>query len=126
MKPLTTLQNIIYILGGILLLMGAVMPIIPATQGFAPYIFSSGATMFATMQMLASYEGNDLVVRRLRRQQVLGAVLLLVSAGLLTMHTLRTGPFQGDEWKITLTIAAILEVYTAFRLPAALKKAGEA
>jgi hypothetical protein len=30
---------------------------------------------------------------------------------------------QGDEWLFLLTIAAVLEVYTAFRIPAALAKA---
>ena len=75
------------------------------------------------MQMLARYEGSNFTVRRLRRQQLLGAILLLVTAGLLLMKAYATGPLRGDEWKLTLTIAAVLEVYTAFRLPAALKKA---
>ncbi len=125
MKPLSTLQNLIYLLGGLLLLAGAVMPIIPGAAEVAPYVFTAGASMFASMQMMAAYEGNDLAVRRLRGQQILGAILLLVAAGMLMMRTFGYGPFQGDEWKIALTIAAVLETYTAFRLPAALKKAGK-
>ncbi len=125
MKKLSTLQNLIYLLGGMLLLVGAAMPLIPGATTTAPYVFALGAVMFASMQMTAAYEGNDFTVRRLRGQQILGAVLLLVAAAMLVMKTLGYGLFQGDEWKIVLTIAAIFETYTAFRLPAALKKAGE-
>ena len=79
--------------------------------------------MFCAMQMLNRYEGTDLTVRRLRRQQLFGAVLLLVTGVLMFMSLYKTGPFQGIEWQMTLCIGAIFEVYTAFRLPAALKKA---
>jgi drug/metabolite transporter (DMT)-like permease len=56
-----------------------------------------------------------LIVRRLRRQQILGAVLL-VFAGVLMFVT------KHNEWVLCLTIAAILELYTAFRIPSELEK----
>ncbi len=126
MKELTPFQNLVYSLGGILILVGAVLPLVPPAAPAAPYVFAAGALMFSPMQMLARYDGNNLVVRRLRRQQVMGAILLLLSAGLLLLKSLHAGPLSGDEWKILLTLAAVFEVYTAFRIPAALKKAGEA
>lgn len=58
-------------------------------------------------------------IRRLRRQQLFGAILLLVTGALMLMKELRIGPSLADEWKITLTIAVVFEAYTAFRLPAA-------
>jgi drug/metabolite transporter (DMT)-like permease len=54
-------------------------------------------------------------VRRLRRQQILGAVLL-VFAGVLMFVT------RHNEWVLCLTVAAILELYTAFRIPSELEK----
>ncbi len=122
MKTLTNLQNFLYAAGGIVLLAGAVMPLFPGLLVAGAWVFTAGSLLFSSMQMLARYEGSNFTVRRLRRQQLLGAILLLVTAGLLLMKAYATGPLRGDEWKLTLTIAAVLEVYTAFRIPAALKK----
>ena len=64
---------------------------------------------------MTRYEGGNLVVRRLRRQQILGAVLL-VFTGVLMFVT------KHNEWVLSLTIAAILELYTAYRIPSELEK----
>jgi drug/metabolite transporter (DMT)-like permease len=64
---------------------------------------------------MTRYEGKNLIVRRLRRQQILGAVLL-VFAGVLMFVT------KHNEWVLCLTVAAILELYTAFRIPSELEK----
>lgn len=126
MKQLTKTQSAIYALGGILLLLGAVLPVVPPAEGIAPPVLAAGALMFSSMQMLARYDGKDPTVRRLRRQQVLGAIFLLLSAGLLCVHAAGAAWLRGNEWKMFLAIGAVFEVYTAFRIPAALKKAGEA
>lgn len=123
MKPLSKIQNLIYCIGGILLLVGAVMPLFLVHVSVAPYVFCAGTLMFSSMQLLAAYEGDDFVVRRLRRQQILGALLLVASGVLFPLGHLQPAWLQGDEWLLLLTIAAVLEVYTAFRLPAALAKA---
>lgn len=125
MKKLTALQTVIYDLGGILLIIGAVLPMFDATRYAAAFVYAAGASMFCTMQMLARYEGQDIAVRRLRRQQLFGAVLLLAAAALMFMSLYRTGPFQGTEWQMALAIGAVFEIYTAFRLPQALKASGE-
>lgn len=123
MKSLSKFQNLIYNLGGVLLLLGAVMPLIQPASSFAPYVFCCGTLMFSSMQLLARYDGEDLVVRRLRRQQIIGALLLVASGLLSLIGSVQPSWVQGDEWLFLLTIAAVLEVYTAFRIPAALAKA---
>lgn len=72
--------------------------------------------MFAPTQMADRYEGDNIIIRRLRRQQMLGALMLLVSAGLMLTSYWNIPPFRGSEWKMTLTIAAVLELYTIFRI----------
>ncbi len=119
MKKLSPLQNLLYMAGGILLVAGAALPLLSSVREAAPYVFSAGAVLFASMQMLARYNGDDWRIRRLRRQQLFGAILLLVTGALMLMKELRIGPSLADEWKITLTIAVVFEAYTAFRLPAA-------
>lgn len=82
---------------------------------FAPHLFTAGAVVVAVVKALSPVgpqDGNaSVVLRRLRRQQLFGAVMLVVS-GLLMWTT------HGNEWIVALTIAAVLELYTAWRIPA--------
>ena len=73
-------------------------------------VYCVGALLFVAMQMIDRYEGNDFVIKRLRRQQLLGAVMLLVTGVLMFVE-------RHNGWIATLTIAALLELYTAFRMP---------
>ena len=99
--------------GAVLTLAGAILQI--TRWEFSPYIYLIGAVLFAYTQVMDGYEGKNLIIRRLRRQQILGAVLL-VFAGVLMLVT------HNNEWILCLTIAAIFELYTAFRIPNELQK----
>ena len=99
--------------GAVMALVGAALQI--TRWEFSPYIYIIGAVLFAYTQVMDRYDGKNLIVRRLRRQQILGAVLL-VFAGVLMLVT------HNNEWILCLTIAAILELYTAFRIPNELQK----
>ena len=81
----------------------------------SPYLYTIGSILFAYVQVMDGYVGKNLIIRRLRRQQILGAVLLVFTGGLMfvTKH---------NEWILCLTVAAFLELYTAFRIPAELDK----
>ena len=72
-------------LGGILLLIGAVLPIFLSQENFiyAAIVYTIGAIPFSVVQFRQHYKGQDIVIRRLRRQQVSGAILLLVTAVLM-------------------------------------------
>ncbi len=99
--------------GAVLLLIGAMLQI--TRWELSPFLYTLGAILFAYVQVMDGYEGKNLIVRRLRRQQILGAVLL-VFTGVLMFVT------HNNEWILCLTIAAILELYTAFRIPNELAK----
>lgn len=124
MKSLNKLQTIIFQIGGLLVVVGPIMPIVPAVQPYAAIVFTVGAFAFGCMQLVQRYEGRNVVIRRLRRQQIFGAFLLMLSALLMFVPRGNAGlvPIRGDEWKVTLAVAALLEVYTAFRLPKELEK----
>ena len=119
MKNLTKFQNLVFRIGALLMIAGA------ATWLFAGWVanvlYVVGVVMFVTIQLQATYEGNDFVVARLRRQQLLGAVALLLSAVAMTAQALGYNLVQHNEWVVCLLIGAILELYTAFRIPQALK-----
>jgi len=76
----------------------------------APYIYTIGATMVALAQINSPAKSETPNIKRLRRQQIFGA-LLLVLAGAFMFFT------HGNEWIVCLTIAAVLELYTSIRIP---------
>jgi phosphatidylserine synthase len=110
MKRGTTIMQMT---GAVLLLIGAMLQI--TRWELAPVLYTIGAVLFAYVQVMSRYEGKNLIIRRLRRQQILAAVLL-VFTGVLMFVT------RHNEWVLCLTIAAILELYTAFRIPSELEK----
>ena len=105
--------QLIQVVGAVLLLVGAMLQI--TRWELSPYLYTIGAVLFAYVQVMSRYEGKNLIIRRLRRQQILGAVLL-VFTGVLMFVT------KHNEWVLSLTIAAILELYTAYRIPSELEK----
>lgn len=120
MKELTPLQSAVMMAGGVLVVLGAAAYMFLPTAAFVA--FAVGAVAFSFMQLQQSYDGRSFTVRRLRRQQLLGAVALLVAACLMAMQTFRFGFAIRNEWVVALTIGCVLELYTAFRLPAELEK----
>lgn len=99
--------------GAILLLLGVMLQI--TRWELSPVIYTIGAVLFAYVQVMDGYQGQNLIIRRLRRQQILGAVLLVFTGVLMFV-------MKRNEWIVCLTIAAILELYTAFRIPAEMEK----
>lgn len=94
--------------GAVALLLGAALQI---TQlAWAPYLYLIGAIMFAYVQVMNGYEGKNIIIRRLRRQQIIGATLLVVAGVMMIL-------WKRNEWVVCLTIAAVQEMYTAFRIP---------
>lgn len=106
--------NLVFKAGAVLLLAGAILQI-TRWEG-APYLYTLGAVMFGYVQVVANrYDGANFILKRLHRQQIFGAIAL-VFAGVL-MFTMKR-----NEWVVCLTIAAILQLYTAFRIPQELEK----
>jgi len=102
-------QSLIFLMGAVLLLIGAASYI--TRWNLSPYLYSAGALAVAVVQILTPYKGKDITLKRLYRQQIFGALFLVITGVL--MFTLP----NGNEWMLTLTIAAVLELYTAFRMP---------
>ena len=104
---------IVQMAGAVLLLVGAMLQI--TRWEISPYIYTLGAVMFSYVQVMSRYEGKNLIIQRLRRQQIVGAVLL-VFAGVLMFVT------RHNEWILCLSAAAVIQLYTAFRIPSEMEK----
>ena len=105
--------QLIQVVGAVLLLVGAMLQI--TRWELSPYLYTIGAVLFAYVQVMSRYEGKNLIIRRLRRQQILGAVLL-VFTGVLMFVT------RHNEWVLCLSVAAVIQLYTAYRIPSELEK----
>ena len=127
------LINIIMTIGGVLLLVGAMVMI--TGWEYAPYLYLFGSVLFASAQMSDRYDGDDLILKRLRSQQVLGAILLVVTGCLMlsgeyhqklmfnntmndTIKSLLLTLTAKNSWIVTLCLAALFELYSSFRIDA--------
>ena len=83
----------------------------------APYIYTIGAAMVALAQINSPSKSKSPNVKRLRRQQIFGAILLVLTGAFMFFT-------HGNEWIVCMTIAAILELYTSVRIPQEESKEG--
>jgi hypothetical protein len=128
MRQLTKVQTIIYLVGGLLMVIGAGASLL--AWWLAPYVFAVGAICFASMQMLQRYEGQNFVIRRLRRILLLSDVLFLVAALLMFANQgnvfglsyITYIEYVYNKWVVVLLIAAILQLYATHRISHELEK----
>ena len=128
MKQLNKVQTAIFLLGALLMVIGAGTSVL--AWGSAPYVFSVGALGFASMQMLQRYEGSNFIIRRLRRIQLLSDVLFLISGLLMIanmgnffcLNYITYIEYVYNKWVITLLVAAILQLYSTHRIGHELEK----
>lgn len=120
MKELNSWQNFLFRTGAILMLAGAGMHM------FAPmvslYIYGIGVGFFSIMRLRTEYLGRNIIIIRLRRQQLLAAACFLITAILMSMQDMNYGFAQRNEWVVALIIGCILELYTSWRIPQELSK----
>ena len=128
MRQLSNLESMLLLLGGLLMVIGSGASLF--LQPWAPYVFAPGALLFAAMQLRQRYEGNDFVIRRLRRILIMSDVLFLIAALLMFANE---GNFLGiqyvsyikyvhNNWIVALLVAAILQLYASHRIAHELDK----
>lgn len=120
MRQLTPIENALFRLGAMLIILGLAVRLFSEVACLV--IFGVGALLFSLMQLRSEYLGTDFILKRLRRQQLISCVVLLGSVICMGMQTFRLGMFQRNEWVVCLAIAAVIQLYTAWRIPAELSK----
>ena len=97
-----------FVVGAVMALTGAAVYI--TGWELAPYIYTIGAAMVALAEINSPSKSKSPNVKRLRRQQIFGAILLVLTGAFMFFT-------HGNEWIVCMTIAAILELYTSVRIP---------
>ena len=114
--------NIIACVGEVLVIVGAMVWI--TGSGVANYLYAAGAAIFAIGRLSEKSEKGSIVLARLYGQRTLGVIVLLLSA---VVMNLRPGFYLGmylrsTAWLIPFVVFVVIELYTAFRIPAQIKK----
>ena len=127
MKQLNRIQSVLFMIGGVLMVVGACCFAIMWQQDIVSWVYLVGALLFAVIQIMQSYDGNSLSVKRLKSIMTLADVLFVV-AGLLMIDKVygvfcpMFDNFESyvsilyNKWVIVLLIAAVLEMYTMHRI----------
>lgn len=135
-------QSLVFAAGAAMMVLGVCGVVFGSFAGItfvriATVVFALGAVAFAVMQMLQTYDGGSITIRRLRHIMVIGdvcfiiAALLMVESNFHFVYPLMAQTVEGrnawlhyiyNNWVVALLIAAILEMYTTHRISCELKK----
>ena len=127
MKKLSKLQSILFLVGGVLMVIGAGSFALMWQQFIVCWIYLIGAVLFTVMQSMQTHNGNNFVLKRLKRIQSVADICFILSA-LLMVDTaylffrpiftdfLTYTQYVYNKWVVLLLIAAFLELYTTYRI----------
>ena len=131
MKQLNKIENVIFLAGAVLMVVGSGANIF--MKMWAPYVFATGSLAFVLMQLKQSYEGRNIVIRRLRRIMIASDMFFLASALLMFanqnnifgLDRLTYIKYIHNNWVVTLLVASILQLYSTHRIGRELDKETE-
>ncbi len=133
LRELSPLQSGVFMLGGLLMVVGMGLYVFMIVPFFASLAFLVGAVLFAVMQCSQIYLGQDRTIQRLKNIMNM-ADLLFVLAGIImvdsTTNFLRPIfnsqivyiQYVYNKWLVLLMIAVMLELYTVHRISSEIKK----
>lgn len=133
MKKLNKFQSVLFLFGGVLMVIGAGSFALMWQQPIVCWIYLIGAVLFTVMQSMQTYNGNNFVLKRLKRIQSVADICFILSA-LLMVDTaylffrpiftdfLTYTQYVYNKWVVLLLIAAFLELYTTYRIDSEMKK----
>ena len=133
MKQLNKLQSTLFVIGGLLMVVGAGCYAFMFVQNVACWIYLVGAVLFAYMQVSQAYEGNNFTIKRLKRIMTMADLFFILSGMLMvdSAYGLLRDAFSNhvtylnliyNKWVLLLLVAAFLEMYTMHRISSELKK----
>ena len=126
-RQLNKTQSTLFLVGGLLMVVSMGFYVFMIQRQIAGIVFLIGAVLFAVMQCMQTYHGNDVTLRRLKSIMTM-ADLFFVLAGVLMIDSANqflSSVFSNhlyyvmyvyNKWIVLLLIAVVLEVYTTHRI----------
>lgn len=131
MKQLNKAENIIFLFGAVLMVVGSGARVFMLT--WSPYVFAMGVIAFVLMQLKQKYEGDNFTIRRLRHITVVSDFFFLIAAvlmfadmdNLFGLPLLMYVQYVHNNWVVALLVAAVLQLYSTHRIGRELEKEGK-
>jgi hypothetical protein len=101
------IRTLVFHVSGLFLLAGAALYL--TNFYVAPYLFASGAAGIAVCHLTTPVRHLEFRLRRLQTFNVIAGLLMVVASVFMFKRQ--------NEWILCLSIAAILQLYTAFVAP---------
>jgi drug/metabolite transporter (DMT)-like permease len=132
-RQLNGTQSVLFLVGGILMVVGMGFYVFMLWRDIAGAVFLLGAVLFSVMQCIQTYNGTSITLRRLKNIMTM-ADLLFVLSGVLMIDTatqflrpmfrnqINYIEYVYNKWLPLLMIAVVLEVYTTHRISSEIKK----
>ena len=133
MKQLSRIQSTLFLIGGVLMVLGAGCYAFLIGQKVVCWVYLVGALMFAWMQVSQTYEGQSTTIKRLKRIMTTADIFFVLSGLLMVDSAYQFMRYSFadvstyfnliyNKWVLLLLVAAILEIYTMHRIGSELKK----
>lgn len=133
MKQLSRIQSTLFLIGGVLMVLGAGCYAFLIGQNVVCWVYLVGALMFAWMQVSQTYEGQSTTIKRLKRIMTTADIFFVLSGLLMVDSAYQFMRYSFadvstyfnliyNKWVLMLLVAAILEIYTMHRIGSELKK----
>lgn len=109
-----SIKEIVYGIGAVIMLVSAAIYI--TGSEYLKYTYLAGSIIAGAMRFTGFVPSRNTILRRLRIQRIFASIAFILAG--VFMFTNRAG----NEWIAVFAIAAMLELYTAFRIPYVEKK----
>lgn len=107
-------KETIYIAGAIIMLISAALYI--NDWDFLKYTYICGSILAGGVRFTSYIPTKNTVLRRLRIQRIFASIVFILAGVFMFTNS------AGNVWMAVFAIAALLELYTAFRIPYVEKK----
>jgi len=105
------IKSVVYVISALLLLAGAILQFVKIV--YAPYLFAVGAAGVTVCYLTERDSDTNFRVRRLLWYNIIAGVLMIIASALMFN--------DNKEWVLFLTVAAIMQLYSAFMIPKIIK-----
>ncbi len=110
MDKKSQILSFLQLVGMLVLLFSAFLPLLHVNSPLLRYFFAAGAAMTFIAQLLNKYHGKNFTIKRLYRILTVSSICYCASAFLLFYSTTE------KDWLAFLTAGAVLQVYASFRI----------
>ena len=132
MRQLSKIETYIFLVGAVLMTIGAGCCAFLFIPKVFSWVYFLGAILFVTMQARQKYEGDKVVLKRLRRILLASGVFLIIAGVLLvdTHHHFLASlmayqdyiAYIYNKWVVFLLAGALLQLYSTHRISNELQK----